>query len=89
MSLNSVPFNLRLAKKVVTHHIHHSNSEVKVTVKYFTKQGTIYDVIKKYSTYHTTDFPPNIRSSIKNLRPAAEDTDENCREQDWSQPTPA
>ena len=47
-----------LAKKVVTQHIHHANSEVKVTVKYFTKQGIIYDIIKKYSTYHTTDFLP-------------------------------
>ena len=45
-----------LAKKVVTHHIHHANSEVKVTVKYFAKQGIIYDIIKKYSTYHMTDF---------------------------------
>ena len=74
MSLNSVPFNFRyvsaLAKKVVTHHIHHANSEVKVTVEFFTKQGIIYDI-------------------IKNLLPAAEDTGENCREQDWSQPAPA
>ena len=58
MSLNSVLFNFRLAKKGVTHHIHHANSEVKATVKYFTKQGIIYDIIKKYSTYHRTNFLP-------------------------------